>query len=154
MSLSSLERVKRVGESDVEETGKDDHVRRRFLHHEKTDRQRQSVPPRPHVPFRTRFDRLRFKTDDGLLPRRNLIPYDVTSGRAGSRTDGRMIGGVNPPDAATLSDDLFDDSFTTCMNVSYKTLDENFKVFVDLTVAEGCIRLTPGVRNRIESSVQ
>jgi hypothetical protein len=46
--------------------------------------------------------------------------------------------------ARRLAEDIFDDLFTSCMDISFKELDDLFKTFSDLTMAQGQIRLRQG----------
>ena len=56
--------------------------------------------------------------------------------------------------AQRIADDIFDNLFTTCMDMTFKELDEHFKTYSDLTVAQGQIRLRPGTRKNIKAFVQ
>ena len=56
--------------------------------------------------------------------------------------------------AQRLANDIFDDLFTTCLDITYKELDEHFKTYSDLTAAQGQIRVRPGVRKNIKAFVQ
>jgi hypothetical protein len=56
--------------------------------------------------------------------------------------------------AQRLANDIFDDLFTTCLDVTFKELDEHFKTYSDLTAAQGQIRVRPGVRKNIKAFVQ
>lgn len=40
------------------------------------------------------------------------------------------------------------------MDITFKELDEHFKTYFDLTVAQGQIRLSPGVRKNVKAFVQ
>ena len=55
--------------------------------------------------------------------------------------------------AQCIAEDLFDNSFA-CMDMTFKELDEHFKTYSDLTVAQGQIRLRPGTRKNIKAFVQ
>jgi hypothetical protein len=54
----------------------------------------------------------------------------------------------------TQADDIFDNLFTTCKDMTFKELDDHFKTYSELNVAQGQIRLRPGVRKNIKAFVQ
>ena len=56
--------------------------------------------------------------------------------------------------AQRIADDIFDKLFTTCMDMTFKELDEHFKTYSNSTVAQGRIRLRPGTRKNIKAFVQ
>ena len=56
--------------------------------------------------------------------------------------------------AQRIADDIFDGTFTSCMDITFKELDEHFKTYSDLTVAQGQIRIRPGTRKNIKAFVQ
>ena len=56
--------------------------------------------------------------------------------------------------AQRLSADMFDDTFTSCMDKTYEELDSDLKMYSSLTVAQGQIRLQPGTKRGIKSFVQ
>ena len=56
--------------------------------------------------------------------------------------------------AQRIADDIFDNLFTTCMDMTFKELDDFFKTYSDLTIAQGQIRLRPGTRKNIKAFVQ
>ena len=43
--------------------------------------------------------------------------------------------------AQRIASEIFDDSFESCMDISFKDLDERFKTYSDLTAAQGQIRI-------------
>lgn len=51
-------------------------------------------------------------------------------------------------------DDIFDNIFNACMDIMFKELDDHFKTYSELTVAQGQIRLRPGTRKNIKAFVQ
>ena len=51
--------------------------------------------------------------------------------------------------AARLAEGLFSNSFMKCMDKTMKDLKEDFEAYSTLTVAQGQIRLTPTVKNKI-----
>jgi hypothetical protein len=56
--------------------------------------------------------------------------------------------------AQRFANDIFDDLFTSCLDITFKELDEHFKTYSDLTVAQGQIRVRPGTRKNIKAFVQ
>ncbi|KAI2505808.1 hypothetical protein MHU86_8670 [Fragilaria crotonensis] len=56
--------------------------------------------------------------------------------------------------AQRIASDIFDNTFTSCMDVTFRELDEHFKTYFDLTAAQGQIRLNPGIRKNIKALVQ
>jgi hypothetical protein len=50
--------------------------------------------------------------------------------------------------AQRLALDIFGDQFTSCLDITFKELDEHFKTYSDLTVAQGQIRVRPGTRKK------
>jgi Reverse transcriptase (RNA-dependent DNA polymerase) len=56
--------------------------------------------------------------------------------------------------AQRLAADIFGDQFSSCLDITFKELDEHFKTYSDLTVAQGQIRLRPGTRKNIKAFVQ
>lgn len=56
--------------------------------------------------------------------------------------------------AQRIASDIFDDTFTSCKDITFKELDEHFKTYFDLSVLQGQIRLNPGVRKNIKAFVQ
>jgi hypothetical protein len=60
----------------------------------------------------------------------------------------------NETAAQRLTDDVFDDQFTTCQDLTFKELDDHFKTYSELTVQQGQIRIRPGTRKNIKAFVQ
>ena len=56
--------------------------------------------------------------------------------------------------ATRISSDVFGDDFTTCMDLSFEDLDNDWKSYSSLTVAQGQIRLQPNVKKNIRALVQ
>ena len=56
--------------------------------------------------------------------------------------------------AERIADDIFDDLFTSCLDITFKELDEHFKTYSELSVAQGQIRVRPGTRKNIKAFVQ
>ena len=56
--------------------------------------------------------------------------------------------------AQRIANDIFDDRFVSCLDITLKELFELFKTYADLTVAQGQIRVRPGTRKNIKAFVQ
>ena len=57
--------------------------------------------------------------------------------------------------AELMAEDLFDDMFTSCLDsITFEELDEHFKIYSELSVAHGQIRVRPGTRKNIKAFVQ
>ena len=56
--------------------------------------------------------------------------------------------------AERVAEDVFDNLFATCMDLTFKELDDHFKTYSELTVAQGQIRFRPGTRKSIKAFVQ
>lgn len=56
--------------------------------------------------------------------------------------------------AQRLATVIFGNRFTTCLDVTFKELDEHFKMYADLTATQGQIQTCPGVRKNIKAFVQ
>ena len=63
-----------------------------------------------------------------------------------------MFHGDTP--AQRIAADVFDDTFATCMDITFKELDDHFKTYGELTQAQGQIRIPPGTRKNIKAFVQ
>ena len=46
--------------------------------------------------------------------------------------------------ATRLAGDIFLNQFSSCMDITFKELDERFKAYSDLTIVQGQIRVRPG----------
>jgi hypothetical protein len=56
----------------------------------------------------------------------------------------------NETAAQRLTDDVFDDQFSTCQDLTFKELDDHFKTYSELTVQQGHqIRIRPGTRKNL-----
>jgi hypothetical protein len=55
--------------------------------------------------------------------------------------------------AQRIADDIFDHLFTTCMDITFKELDDHFKTYADLMVTQGQIWLRPGQKHQSLCSV-
>jgi hypothetical protein len=60
----------------------------------------------------------------------------------------------NETAAQRLADDVFDDQFSTCQDLTFKELDDHFKTYWELTVQQGQIRIHPGTWKNIKAFVQ
>jgi hypothetical protein len=56
--------------------------------------------------------------------------------------------------AQRIADDIFDNLFTTCKDMTFHELDDHFKTYSELSAAQGQILVHPGVRKDIKSFVQ
>ena len=56
--------------------------------------------------------------------------------------------------ARRLATDIFGNQFASCLDVTFKELDEHFKTYGDLSVAQGRIQVRVGVRKNIKAFVQ
>lgn len=50
--------------------------------------------------------------------------------------------------------EVFDNNFTSCMDKMFNKLEDYFKSYAALTVANGQIRLTPGTKRNIKAFIQ
>ena len=53
-----------------------------------------------------------------------------------------------------IADDVFNNSFNTCIDITFTELDDHWKTYSSLTVADGRIRLRPGTKVNIRAFVQ
>ena len=53
-----------------------------------------------------------------------------------------------------IASDVFNDSFDSCIDITFSELDDHWKTYSSLTVAEGRIRLRPATKVNIRSLVQ
>ncbi|KAI2503573.1 hypothetical protein MHU86_10860 [Fragilaria crotonensis] len=56
--------------------------------------------------------------------------------------------------AQRIADDIFDNLFITCKDMTFKEMDDHFKTYSELSAAQGQIRVRPGVRKNIKAFVQ
>ena len=56
--------------------------------------------------------------------------------------------------AQRIATDIFDDDFQTCMDKDRKELDEDLRSYSQLTIAQGQIRLQPGIKKRVRAFIQ
>ena len=75
--------------------------------------------------------------------------------------DAMILSGINNVDqfngqtpAERMATEIFDDDFESCIDKTYKELDEDFQSFSSLTVALGRITLPPGVKRNVRAFVQ
>ena len=75
--------------------------------------------------------------------------------------DVMVVSGVNDTNnfdgystAECTAEGMFEDDFSTCMDKTHEDIDNDFKTFLIMTVAQGQIRLLPGVKKRIKSFIQ
>ena len=68
--------------------------------------------------------------------------------------DAMELCGVPLAERAILATNLFGDDFETCKDKSMEELDSDFKTYSDLTVAQGQIRLQPGIKRKIRAFIQ
>ena len=66
-------------------------------------------------------------------PNHTMIDQLVACGISNNRA------GALGSQAQRISADIFDDSYDTCMDISFEDLDNDLKTFAELTVAEGRI---------------
>eukprot|EP00978_Attheya_sp_CCMP212_P037579 scaffold178764_cov38-Attheya_sp.AAC.1 len=56
--------------------------------------------------------------------------------------------------AARMALDMFNNSFHSCMDKTFDEVDQDFKSYSSLTIAQGQIRLSPGIRMRVKAFIQ
>jgi hypothetical protein len=56
--------------------------------------------------------------------------------------------------ATRIAEDIFDNVFLSCMDTSFKELDDHFKTYSDLTGVQSQIRLRPETRKNVKAFVQ
>lgn len=56
--------------------------------------------------------------------------------------------------AERIAIEIFDDEFQSCIDKTVKELDEDLKSYSSITVANGQIRLTPGIKRNIRGFIQ
>ena len=56
--------------------------------------------------------------------------------------------------AIRIADDVFNGSFSSCLDITFKELDEAFKAYSELSVAQGQIRVPTGTRKNIKAFLQ
>ena len=74
--------------------------------------------------------------------------YTVLDGMVECGVDNTVNFNTQTP-AERIAEELFDDDFTSCMDKTSEELRSDFKTYSDLIVAQGQIRLTPGVKRNI-----
>ena len=56
--------------------------------------------------------------------------------------------------AARLATDIFNDDFDSCLDKSHSELYDDFKTYSEMTVAQGQIRLLPGIKHNVRAFIQ
>ena len=56
--------------------------------------------------------------------------------------------------AQRISNEVFDDDFVSCLDKTFSDLEDDWKTYSSLTVAQGQIRLRPGTKKNIKALVQ
>ncbi|KAI2498346.1 hypothetical protein MHU86_16157 [Fragilaria crotonensis] len=56
--------------------------------------------------------------------------------------------------AIRIADDVFNGSFLSCLDITFKELDEAFKAYSELSVAQGQIRVPTGTRKNVKAFLQ
>eukprot|EP00978_Attheya_sp_CCMP212_P046992 scaffold421183_cov56-Attheya_sp.AAC.4 len=56
--------------------------------------------------------------------------------------------------AARMALDMFNNFFHSCMDKTFDEVDQDFKSYSSLTIAQGPIRLSPGIRTRVKAFLQ
>jgi hypothetical protein len=56
--------------------------------------------------------------------------------------------------AERIAEEVFDNVFASCLDVTFKELDDHFKTYSELSAAQGQIRVRPGTRKNIKAFVQ
>src|SRR5687768_10327824 len=62
--------------------------------------------------------------------------------------------GAHGSNATRIASDIFDDEFTSCLNKTFGDLNTDLKSYSNMTVNQGQIRLTPGMKNKIKAFIQ
>ena len=82
-----------------------------------------------------------------------VIPHTVFNAMVACGIDNVVVF-QGQTQAERIAADIFDDTFTTCMDITFKELDEHFKTYSELSVAQGQIRIPPGTRKNMKAFVQ
>ena len=69
-----------------------------------------------------------------------------------SITDQTLFDGLTQVERIT--NEVFDDHFTLCMDKSIMKLEDDFKSYSAVTLAQGQIRLNPGIKKNIKAFIQ
>ena len=74
--------------------------------------------------------------------------------------DAMILCGVNNTDryedrtpTQTITEDVLNNDFLTCMDKSFINLESDFKTYSRLTLAQGQLRFSPGIKNRVKAFV-
>ena len=85
-------------------------------------------------------------------PTVNNIVRSLTLCRVENDTAGLLWNGETA--SQRIASDVFNDSFDSCIDITFVELDNHWKMYSSLTVAEGRIRLRPATKVNIRSLVQ
>ena len=66
-------------------------------------------------------------------------------------TNGVIVKGNNVSDL--IAADVFNNNFNTCVDIKFSKLEDNWKTYSGLTVAEGCISLRPRTKVNIREFI-
>ena len=70
----------------------------------------------------------------------------------GVPNDGILFNGDTK--AERIATEVFNDDFTSCMDITFEDFESECKTYAGLTVAQGQIRLTPGTKRNIKALIQ
>ena len=62
-----------------------------------------------------------------------------------------MVYFIEQTQAERIAGDVFDDLFSSFIDISFKELDDHFKTYAELSAAQGQIRVRPGTRKIIKA---
>ena len=69
----------------------------------------------------------------------------------GVPNDGVLFNGATK--ANRIANEVFNDDFNSCMDISHEDFDSECKTYSGLTVVQGQIRLTPGTKRNIKAII-
>lgn len=69
-------------------------------------------------------------------------------------SDAMMLCGLTQDEATRVASEVFNDDFTTTMDKSFKDLDKDIQSYSSLTIAEGRIRIHPGIKQKLRAFIQ
>ena len=72
----------------------------------------------------------------------------------GVETDSGGVIWNNESASQRIADEVFNNNFNTCIDITFTELDDHWKTYSSLTVADGRIRLRPGTKVNIRAFVQ
>ncbi len=67
-------------------------------------------------------------------------------------TNNMLFNGANA--AQRISSEVFSDTYTTCLNLTFSDLEDTWKTYSGLTINQGQIRLRPGTKVNIKALLQ